>query len=125
MTGEIKIIGKDLVFEIEGLDKIFAIKQTIKVPLKHVASVVDDDLGWFKPFPVKMAGTSLPGLVRDGRFVTTKGWVFYVMHNPKKCIVVNLNHEFYKKIIFEVKDKKKAINVIKMAISKNKRAKRA
>jgi hypothetical protein len=73
MTGEIKIIGKDLVFEIEGLDKIFAIKQTIKVPLKHVASVSDDDLGWFKPFPLKIAGASLPGLVRDGRFVTTKG----------------------------------------------------
>jgi hypothetical protein len=117
MAGKIKISGRNLVFEIEGFDKIFAIKRVIKVPLKHITSVSMRGVSWFKPMPyLRMGGTALPGLIMDGRYITSKGWVFYVMHSPRKCIAVNLNHEFYKKIIFEVEDKKEAVLIINKAL---------
>ena len=42
MSGTIKIDGGNLVFEIQGIDVILAIRRTISVPLIHVASVTTD-----------------------------------------------------------------------------------
>ncbi|MGI0100565.1 MAG: hypothetical protein ACREBH_02495 [Candidatus Micrarchaeaceae archaeon] len=117
MGGKIRTTKNSIVFEITGFDDIFSIKRIIRIPLRHVVSVSSSSVRWFKPFPyVKIGGTSLPGIIRDGRFVTSKGWIFYVMHDPSRCITVNLNHEVYKKVIFEVEDKGAAISVINRAL---------
>ncbi|MDE1871110.1 MAG: hypothetical protein KGI06_02610 [Candidatus Micrarchaeota archaeon] len=122
MAGKLSIRNDNLVFEVEGIDEIFAIKRIIKIPLKHVTSVSSSSIGWFKPIPyVKVGGTSIPGMVRDGRFVTSRGWVFYVMHNPEKCISIRLNHEMYRTAIFEVPDKRAAISMIEKAIRARKK----
>jgi hypothetical protein len=39
------------------------------------------------------------------------------MHHPDKCITINLDHERYKKVIFEVEDKESVAMLIKNAIS--------
>lgn len=119
MTGTIKIDGNDLVFEIHGIDVILSIRRTISIPLKHVTSVSTDRVTW-QPFQqIKVAGTSLPGVIKDGMFLSNDGLLFFEMHDPDKCITVSLNNERFKKIIFEVQDKEYAAKIIKDALSKN------
>ena len=48
---------------------------------------------------------SLPGVVKDGRFLSSDGMMFFEMHNPDKCVTVSLDYERYRKIVFEVEDK--------------------
>lgn len=117
MSGTISINGDDLVFEIHGVDEILAIKRSISIPLEHVVSVSTDRVPW-NPFQqLRVAGSSLPGVVKDGRFITSDGMVFFEEHDPEKCITVQLSHETYKKIVFQVEDKEAAAMMIRGALS--------
>lgn len=118
MSGTIKIEGDNLVFEIHGIDVILSIRRTISIPLNHVMSVSTDNVPWKPLQQLKVAGTSLPGVIKDGMFLSTEGLLFFEMHDTTKCITVTLNHEKFKKIILEVQDKDHAAQVIRDAISK-------
>ncbi|MGI0065395.1 MAG: hypothetical protein ACREA5_03755 [Nitrosotalea sp.] len=119
MTGTIKIEDKNLIFEIHGIDIILAIRKSITIPLGHISSVSTDEVSW-EPFQhLKIAGASLPGVIKDGMFLSKDGLLFFEMHDPKKCITVSLNNEKYKKIIFEVPDKESTAKIIRDAISNN------
>lgn len=117
MGGIVRIDGDQLIFEIHGIDEILSIKRTISVPLDHVRSVSTENPGWAFLKQVKVAGADLPGVVKDGRFLSSGGYMFFEMHNPEKCITVTLDHETYKKIIFEVDDKEAAAQMINDAIA--------
>ena len=118
MSGKIKIDGNNLVFEISGIDTILAIRRTITIPLDHVISVSTEKVPWAIFQQLKIAGTNLPGIVKDGTYLTGNGFVFFEMHHPDKCITVTLNHERFKKIIFEVEDKEYAAKIINDTINK-------
>lgn len=115
-TGEIRIEKSELVFELHGVDEFLSIKRSISIPLSHVVSVSTDRVPW-KPFrQLRVVGTSLPGVVKDGRFLSSDGLMFFEMHDPNKCITVTLDHERYKKIVFEVNNKEAAAKQITDAI---------
>jgi hypothetical protein len=117
LSGTIRIENKNLVFEMHGIDIILAIRKSITIPLEHVLSVSTDRIPW-KPFEqIKVTGTSLPGVIKDGMFLSSDGLLFFEMHNPDKCITVSLKNEKYKKIIFEVDDKESIAKTIRDALS--------
>ncbi|MDE1842872.1 MAG: hypothetical protein KGH95_04395 [Thaumarchaeota archaeon] len=117
MSGTIRIENKNLIFEMHGIDIILAIRKSITIPLEHVSSVSTDRISW-KPFEqIRVAGTSLPGVIKDGMFLSSDGLLFFEMHNPDKCITVSLKNEKYKKIIFEVDDKESVAKTIRDAMS--------
>ncbi|MDE1816509.1 MAG: hypothetical protein KGI11_08130 [Thaumarchaeota archaeon] len=118
MSGTIRIDENNLVFEIHGIDTILSIRRTISVPLEHVTSVSTDKVPW-QPFQqMKVAGTSIPGIIKDGMFLSSDGLLFFEMHDPDKCITVSLDHERFKKIIFEVQDKEDAAKKIQDGLAK-------
>ena len=119
MSGKIKIDGNNLVFEINGIDVILAIKRTITIPLDHVISVSTEKVPWAIFQQLKMVGANVPGIIKDGIYLTGDGLRFFEMHHPDKCITVTLNHEVYKKIVFEVENKEAAAKIINNAINKN------
>ncbi len=112
MSGKIKIEDNKLVFEIHGVDMILSIKKTITIPLDHVESVSTEKVPWEVFNQLKITGAAIPMIVKDGTFLTKDGLAFFEMHHPDRCITVSLNHEFYKKIIFEVDDKNAAAKMI-------------
>jgi len=124
MSSTVKIEGKNIIFEIHGVDVILALKRTITIPLEHIVSVSTDKVPW-EPFQqLKVAGTSFPGVIKDGLYLSNDGLylsndglLFFEMHHPDKCITVSLNNEKYKKIIFEVQDKESVAKTIRDAIS--------
>ena len=117
MSGDVKLEGDNLVFELHGVDEIFAIKRSMSVPLEHVVSVSTDRVSWKPLQQIKLGGTSLPGVIKDGRYLTSDGMMFFEMHDPDKCITVNLDHETYRKVVFEVEDKEAAAKMIREALA--------
>ncbi|MDG6959372.1 MAG: hypothetical protein JRM89_04130 [Nitrososphaerota archaeon] len=118
MSGTVMIEGDQLVFEMHGIDEILSVKRSISVPLEHVLSVSTDDPGWAFLKQVKVGGAEIPGVVKDGRFLSGEGYMFFEMHDPDKCITVSLDHESYKKVVFEVEDKEAAARMIDDALSR-------
>ena len=106
MVGTIKIERGSLEFELHGVDEFLSIKRSITMPLDHVVSVSTEHVPW-QPFKqMRIAGASIPGVVKDGRFLSTEGVMFFEMHDPDKCITVNLDHEHYKKIVLRLRTRK-------------------
>ena len=118
MSGTVSIENDEVVLEIRGIDEILSFKRSMHIPLNKIVSVSTEAVSWGVFKTMKVAGADLPGHIKDGRFyVPHEGLVFYEMHNPDKCITINLDHERYKQVIFEVEDKEEAARMIKDAMS--------
>ena len=107
------------IFEVEGWDKLWALKSRLEIPLDHVKGVrVDDEAakGWWHG--VKLGGSDLPGVITAGTFYRKGRLVFYDTHKPEHTIVVDLDHENYDTLILQVRDPALAVKTISNAIAK-------
>jgi len=118
LSGTVKIENDEVVLELHGVDEILSIKRSMRIPLKSIISVSTEDVSWGVFKTIKVAGADLPGHYKDGRFyIPHEGLVFFEMHHPDSCITINLDHERYKKVVFEVEDKESAATMIRNAMS--------
>jgi hypothetical protein len=93
------------VFEVEGLDRLWALRSRLEIPLAHItdAKIDPDQVGrWWHGW--KLFGTDLPGLFAAGTFYYHGELVFWDVRDPAKTVIVSLDHERYKKLIIEVAD---------------------
>ncbi len=99
----VTIEGLSAVFEVEGLDKLWALRSRLEIPLAHIESIDADPSvarGWWHG--LKLGGTSMPGVITAGTFYQHGELVFWDVHDPEQTIVVALRDERYKKLVVEV-----------------------
>jgi len=109
MENSIDIIGKHIVFKISGADKFLSLKSRLVIPLEHVVSVSTEKAKWRRStWELRVGGSNIPFVVKDGRYLSKGKFYFYVMHDPDKCITVNLDNELYSAVIFQVSNKEAA-----------------
>ena len=105
-------------FEVQGWDKLWALKSQLEFPLSHIASVrVDPEpaRGWWHG--LRIPGTQIPGIITAGTFYQLDGAVFYDVHDPDRTIVLELNHEHYKRLVIEVEDPEAVVERLNAAIA--------
>jgi hypothetical protein len=113
----ISVAGEKAVFEVEGLDKLWCLRSRLEIPLAHIKSVHADPTvarGWYHGF--RLLGTNVPGILTAGTFHRDGNNVFWDVHNPERTIVLDLDHEFYDKLIIEVGDTAKAVALLERGI---------
>jgi hypothetical protein len=106
-------------FEVEGWDKLWALKSQLEIPLAHVrAARVDPEpaQGWWHG--LRLPGTQIPGLLTAGTFYQSDGAVFYDVHDPDRTIVIDLDHEHYRRLVIEVSDPTSTVAMLQSAIAK-------
>ena len=112
------IIADDRIqFEVEGIDKMWALRSHLEFPVSHIKSVrVDPEAaaGWWHG--VKLWGSNIPGILTAGTFYQNSGVVFYDVHDPARTIVIELDHEHYDRMIVEVADPEHEKRKIEKAI---------
>ena len=114
---EITIHGDRIRLEVQGWDKLWAVKSQLEFPLAHVRSVRKDPepaLGWWHG--IKLPGTNIPGVLTAGTFYHHGGAVFYDVHDPERTIVLELDHEHYQRLVVEVKDPAASVALINQAL---------
>jgi hypothetical protein len=102
---EVSIVGDRVVFEVEGFDKLWALRSRLEIPLAHIVGAEHrpEQVGrWWHG--LKVAGTDLPGLFAAGTFYYRGELVFWDVRDPESTVIVSLDHERYKKLIVEVAD---------------------
>lgn len=102
---EIRVEGGRVVLEVEGWDKLWSLRSRLEIPLAHVRGARWDPqpaMGWFQG--LKLAGTDIPNLFRAGTFYQDGGLVFWDVLHPERTIVIDLEHERYRKLVVEVAD---------------------
>ncbi|HEY1953401.1 MAG TPA: hypothetical protein VGG76_11415 [Gemmatimonadaceae bacterium] len=114
----LKIENSRLHLDVEGLDRFWSFRGHIDIPLSHITSVrLDPEAarGWWHG--IRMLGSQIPGVLTAGTFYEHGGVVFYDVHDPDGTIVLELDHERYKRLIVEVEAPEQARAMIEKAIA--------
>ena len=115
---EMTVRGDRVRFEVQGWDRFWAMKTELDIPLSHIKSVRTDPeaaRGWWKGF--RLPGTNIPGVLVAGSFYQSDGFVFYDVHNYDNTIVLELDHEHYRRMVVEVADPAGAVKMIEDALA--------
>ena len=100
-----QFVGGTLHLEVEGLDKVWALKSTLDIPLAHITAVrLDSEIvqGWWRGF--KLPGSNIPGVITAGTFYKDGKRVFWDIHHPDEAVVIELNHETYNELVLQVEN---------------------
>jgi hypothetical protein len=115
---EISIHAGRVRFAVEGWDKFWALRSQLEFPLEHVVSVrVDPEpaRGWWHG--LKLLGSNIPGVLTAGTFYQDGGAVFFDVHDPDRTIVLELDHEFYKRLVIEVASPEASVALLNDALA--------
>ena len=113
----IRVEAKRIHFDVEGIDKMWALRSQLEIPLVHIRSVrIDPEAarGWWHG--VKLWGSNIPGVLTAGTFYQNGRVVFYDVHDPERTIVIELDHEHYDRLIVEVENPEKERTKVEKAI---------
>jgi hypothetical protein len=110
--------GDRVRFEVEGWDRLWALKSQLEIPLTHIRAVRADPepaRGWWHG--VRLPGTQVPGLLTAGSFYQSGGFVFYDVHDPERTVVIELDHEHYQRLVIEVASPADVVETLRSAIA--------
>jgi hypothetical protein len=115
---KVTIESGQLLVEIEGFDKVLAVKSSISVGLAHVTGARIDDDAAQDGKGVKFPGARIPGVVTAGTFYRRGEKVFWDVHGGgSHAIVIELEHDVYDRLVIEVEDPVTTIAEINAAVS--------
>ena len=115
----VTVANDRVVFEVEGMHQLWALRSRVEIPLTHITNVEFDpsQVGtWWHGW--KVMGTDVPGLFAAGTFYYHGELVFWDVHDPSKAVIVSLDHERYKKLIVEVEDPEDVVRRIRAALAR-------
>lgn len=109
---KITLAGNTVVFEVEGLHKLWALRSRLEIPRQHILgarrdpSVFEEPKGWRAP------GTNIPGLLVAGTFHLHGERIFWDVRHPDNAVVVELEDEAYKELVVEVEHPDAAVAML-------------
>ncbi len=116
---EISVLEDRLELRVMGADKLWALKSSLEIPLRHIAGIRADPSvarGWWHG--LRMPGTNLPGVITAGTFYQDGKRVFWDVHHPENTVVMQLHDERYDELIVEVADPNQTVAMVQTALQK-------
>lgn len=93
----IQIAGDMLGLEMQGFDKLWSLRSTLRIPIAHVKGAADAAGVERDSFHgLRVGGTFNPCLLTAGTFYQKEGFVFGDVHNSEKAIRIGLDHEHFR-----------------------------
>jgi hypothetical protein len=115
---KITIENGELVVEVEGFDKILAVRSRIAIAMAHVRGARIDPEAMRQWQGIKMPGARIPGVVTAGTFYRHGEKVFWDIHGGgADAIVIELDHGDFDRLIVEVDDPASTIAMINSAVT--------
>lgn len=103
-----------VIFEVKGWDKVFTFKSSLEIPIEHIVAVyADPNIEMNFLDSIRLLGTSIPNIFRAGTFYQQNEIIFWDVRNTENVIVIELEHEHFKKLVIEVENPAEAIAIIK------------
>ncbi|MFE7113493.1 hypothetical protein ACFU98_45565 [Streptomyces sp. NPDC057575] len=112
----ISIDDGNLIVEIDGLDKLWALKSRLTIPLAHVRGATADPGIIKEPKGLRSPGTHVPGVVTAGTFHVDGERVFWDVHDPAKAVVIQLADERYARLVIQVSDPRATVALVEDAL---------
>jgi hypothetical protein len=102
---EVSIDGAHVEFTVRGIDKLWALTSSLRVPLASIRDVrADPEVARFRRRGLRLPGLHVPGVISAGSFRQDGRRIFWDVRDPAKVIVVDLAGAQYDALIIEVAD---------------------
>jgi hypothetical protein len=99
--------------ELEGMHKVWALKNTISVPVSHIVSASAGPIAEAdSPTGIRAPGTHIPGVFAAGTWHHKGEKVFWDVRDPSNVVVIELRDESYSRLILEVDDPRATVDLI-------------
>ena len=95
--------GDDVVFNVIGLHKLWALTSRLQIPREHIHGARIDPAAVLEWKGWRVPGTDLP-LLTAGTFHLDGKRIFWDVRNPDNAVVIDLDDEDYKQLIIEVEN---------------------
>ena len=114
---DLTVRGDRLRLQVKGLDRLWAMRSRLDIPLASVRSArVDPKVARGLWKGVSAPGTHIPGLIIAGTFYQDDKRIFWDVHDPHKTVVIDLVGQRYDQLIVEVHDPESVVKMIESAI---------
>ncbi|GGT13622.1 hypothetical protein [Streptomyces purpureus] len=114
----ITVENTTLVVTVEGLDKLWALKSRLEIPLVNVRGATHDPGIIRERKGVRAPGTHLPGVITAGTWHHEGERIFWDVRIPAKAIVIELADERYTRLVVEVDDPRAVVTLIEQATTR-------
>ena len=117
MAATVSIDGDVLTVVMHGLDKLWSMRSQLDVPVAHVRgasvdpAIVHEPKGWRGP------GSNVPGVLTAGTFHQHGELIFWDVHGGDNAVVIELEHDSFKRLVVEVDDPLATVQLIQRAIA--------
>src|ERR1019366_6301582 len=121
---DLSISGGSLELRVLGIDRLWALKSSLEIPVHHIAGIRADPevaRGWWHG--IHMPGTDIPGVLTAGTFYQQGKRVFWDVHNPESTVIIELRDERYDELIVEVADPQLTVEQVRAALPDSDQAK--
>ncbi|MEV4128786.1 hypothetical protein [Nocardia sp. NPDC049707] len=112
---EVAIADTDLVIQLEGWDKLWALKSRLVIPLTNVRGATADPGITKERKGIRTAGTYMPGVITAGTFHVDGERVFWDIRDPAKAVVIELADERYARLVIQVDNSSEVVALIERA----------
>jgi hypothetical protein len=102
---DVELAADALIVHVRGIDRLFALRSRLEVPLSHVEGAeADAEEARRKWHGIMERGIWVPGPITAGTYYQEGEWVFWDVHGPEKTVVIRLRDERYARLVIEVED---------------------
>ncbi|WP_318307700.1 hypothetical protein [Amycolatopsis solani] len=112
----VRIDGGELVVVMEGLDKLWAFKSSLTIPLANVRGATADPGIAADPKGIRAPGAHLPGVITAGTFHLDGEKVFWDVRDASKAVVIELADERYSRLVLQVDDPRTTVALVENAL---------
>ena len=102
---DVELAQDALIVHVEGMDRLFALRSRLEVPLSHVEGAeADPEEARMRWHGIMERGIWVPGPITAGTYYQEGELVFWDVHDPEKTVVIRLKDERYRRLVIEVED---------------------
>ncbi|GAA2243465.1 hypothetical protein GCM10010232_33090 [Streptomyces amakusaensis] len=112
---QINVDGGRLIVEITGMNRVWALKKRLDIPLAHVRGATADPGIAMEPKGIRAPGTHFPRFITSGTFYKDGERVFWDVRDSSKAVVVELAGERYTRLVVQVDDPRATVALIERA----------
>lgn len=106
-----------MVLVVEGMDKLWALKSTLTIPLANVRGATADPGITGDRKGLRGPGTHIRGVITAGTCRQDGEKVFWDVHDPRHAVVIELIDQEYARLVVDVDDPRSAVDVISRALA--------
>ncbi len=101
----LNIFSDRLQIELDWFEQLWAFSwlKVFEIPLSHLDKVTNEEpkSNWSE---IRAPGTFIPGIIKAGTYYTRKGKEFWYVTKDQDYLVLELNNETYRRMIFTLND---------------------